>query len=181
MEIVLFGLGTGLLAIVSRNALRRPRAHGFYRFFAWEILLALFLLNARGWFTDPLAWHQLISWALLLASLVLVILGLRLLRQIGRQDAARRDPTLLGLEKTGRLVTVGLYRYIRHPLYSSLLFLGWGMACKSPSWLDAGLAALCTGLLVATARVEERENISYFGAEYDAYMKQSRMFVPYIF
>ena len=36
----------------------------------------------------------------------------------GRENAA-----LLELEKTSRLVTVGLYRYIRHPLYSSLLFL----------------------------------------------------------
>ncbi len=141
----------------------------------------MLLINARGWFHNPLAWHQLVSWILLLISLVLVIQGMRLLHKIGNQDTSRSDPTLLGLEKTSRLVTVGLYRYIRHPLYSSLLFLGWGIFFKSPSWLDAGLALLCTFFLVVTARLEEIENISYFGDEYVEYMKRSKMFIPYLF
>jgi protein-S-isoprenylcysteine O-methyltransferase Ste14 len=180
MQIILFALGTIALIVISRQSLLQPRAHGFYRFFAWEILLGMFLLNARGWFGNPLAWYQLVSWALLLVSLMLVILGVRLLRQIGSQDATRSDPSLMGLEKTSRLVTVGLYRYIRHPLYSSLLFLGWGMFFKSPSWLDAGLALLCTAFLITTALVEERENISYFGEEYIAYMQCSKMLIPFI-
>jgi len=177
----LFLLGSAGLVFVSRTSLLHVRSHGFYRFFAWEILLGMFLINAEGWFHDPLAWHQLISWMLLVVSLVLVIQGLRLLREIGKQDAERNDSSLLGLEKTSRLVTVGLYRYIRHPLYSSLLFLSWGVFFKSPSWLDAGLALLCTFFLTATARVEERENIEYFGVEYSEYMKRTRMFIPYIF
>ena len=179
-EIIPFFFGTIALVVISRKSLRRVRSHGFYRFFAWELLLGMLLLNAPDWFHDPLAWHQLVSWVLLVASLVLVILGVRLLREIGRQDAGRSDSSLLGLEKTSRLVTVGLYRYIRHPMYSSLLFLGWGMFFKSPSWLDLGLALLCTFFLTATARVEERENVDYFGDEYTAYMKRSRMFIPFI-
>jgi len=178
---MIFLLGSAGIVYVSRRALLQPRAHGFYRFFAWEILLGMFLLNVEGWFRNPLAWHQLVSWALLIVSLALVILGVRLLRQIGRQSAARRDPALLGMEKTSRLVTVGLYRTIRHPMYSSLLFLGWGMFFKSPSWLDAVLVLLCTGFLTATARIEEGENIQYFGDEYLAYMKHTRMFIPFIF
>ncbi len=101
--------------------------------------------------------------------------------QIGKQDAGRSEPSLLGMEKTSKLVTVGLYCYIRHPLYSSLLFLGWGMFFKSPSWLDAGLALICTFFLIATARTEERENGSYFGDEYVEYMKHSKMFIPFVF
>jgi protein-S-isoprenylcysteine O-methyltransferase Ste14 len=177
----LFLLGTLALMFISRQSLRRIRAHGFYRFFAWEILLALFLLNAEGWFRDPLAWYQMISWASLFLSVVLVLEGLRLLRRIGQPGATRRDPALLGLEKTSRLVTVGLYRYIRHPLYSSLLFLGWGLFFKSPSWLEAGLALLCTLFLAATARVEERENFQYFGADYAEYMKHTKRFIPFVF
>jgi protein-S-isoprenylcysteine O-methyltransferase Ste14 len=181
LQISLFVLGTAALAFISRRSLYAPGSHGFYRFFAWEILLGMFLLNVQDWFRDPLVWHQLISWLLLVLSLGLVILGVRLLRLIGRQDAGRSDPALLAMEKTSRLVTVGLYRYIRHPLYSSLLFLGWGMFFKSPSWLDAGLALLCTAFLVATARIEEGENIRYFGDEYVKYMQHSKMFIPYIY
>jgi protein-S-isoprenylcysteine O-methyltransferase Ste14 len=178
---ILFISGTIVLVFISRKSLLSLRSHGFYRFFAWEVLLAMFLLNAGTWFQNPFAWHQLISWILLIISIVLVILGLRLLRQVGQQDSGRNDAALLELEKTSRLVTVGLYRYIRHPLYSSLLFLGWGMFFKSPSWLDAGLVLLCTLFLIATARVEERENINYFGAEYVEYMGHSKMFIPFVF
>lgn len=180
-QAVVFLLGSLGLIFISRNALLQIHSHGFYRFFAWEILLGMLILNALTWFHNPFTWHQIISWALLIVSLVLVLLGLRLLRQIGKQDAGRTDASLLALEKTSKLVMVGLYRYIRHPLYSSLLFLAWGIFFKSPSWLDAILALLCTAFLVATARVEERENSDYFGAQYVEYMKHSKMFIPFLF
>jgi protein-S-isoprenylcysteine O-methyltransferase Ste14 len=179
--ILLFAVGTTALVFTSWKSLIHISSHGFYRFFAWEIILALFLLNVRGWFQDPLAWYQLISWLLLIASLGLVIQGVRLLRAIGKANSARSDPALLGLEKTARLVTVGLYRYIRHPMYSSLLFLAWGIFFKSPSWLDAGLALICTVFLFATARIEEQENVHFFGEEYVSYRKHTKMFIPYIF
>ena len=186
---IIFCAGSAGLIYVSRRAfsdlavhsMRPPRAHGFYRFFAWEILLGMFVLNMPVWFVDPFAGYQLVSWLLLLLSIPLVLEGLRLLREIGRLDAARRDAGLLGLEKTSRLVTIGLYRYIRHPLYTSLLCLDWGIFFKSPSWLGGGLALLCSLLLFATAHSEELENIAYFGAEYEQYMQHSRMFIPFIF
>jgi len=85
------------------------------------------------------------------------------------------------MEKTSKLVTVGLYGYIRHPLYSSLLCLAWAMFFKSPSWLEAALALLCTLFLTTTAYAEERENIIYFGDEYVEYMKRSKRFIPFVF
>jgi protein-S-isoprenylcysteine O-methyltransferase Ste14 len=38
-----------------------------------------------------------------------------------------------------------------------------------------------TACLVATAKMEERENISYFGSSYEEYIKGSKMFIPYLF
>ena len=49
-----------------------PRSHGFYRFFAWECIAAIIILNIDGWFVDPGSWHQLISWFLLVLSIALV-------------------------------------------------------------------------------------------------------------
>lgn len=174
-------LGSALIVFVSRKSLRSPHAHGFYRFFAWEILLVLLARNLNDWFRDALAPQQLVSWLLLVISLVLLIMGVRLLRRSGRQDAARSDPALLGMEKTAQLVTGGLYRHIRHPMYSSLLFLGWGIFFKSPSWIDAGLVLACTLLLIATARVEEHENLGYFGEAYARYMRHSKRFIPFVY
>jgi protein-S-isoprenylcysteine O-methyltransferase Ste14 len=181
VKVVVFLAATTGLAYVSRASLLAPRSHGFYRFFAWEVILALLLLNVEMWFYDPFSWHQIISWSLLLVSLFLVVHGVHLLRQIGKPDKQRYDASLVGFERTTALVTAGVYRYIRHPLYSSLLFLAWGVFFKAPSWLGALLVSAATLFLVATARIEEAENIRYFGAAYEAYMKQTKMFVPLLF
>jgi protein-S-isoprenylcysteine O-methyltransferase Ste14 len=84
-------------------------------------------------------------------------------------------------EKTTTLVTTGVYCYIRHPLYSSLLFLAWGIFFKTPSWLGGLLALTATLCLAATARVEEAENLRFFGDAYRKYMKQTKMFIPFLF
>ena len=178
---IVFILGTICIGTFSRRSLFRPRSHGFYRFIAWELLLAMFLLNVTRWFEHPFAWNQILSWAFLFLSLYLVIEGVILLRKIGQQTQERQDVALHGWEKTSQLVTVGLYKYIRHPLYSSLLFLGWGIYLKSPSWYDFGLVFLVTGFLTLTARVEEVENINYFGEEYRVYQNHTKMFIPYLF
>ena len=110
---------------ISRHSLRDVQRHGFYRFFAWETILILFLLNLDHWFVNPFSLSQIISWSLLILSLVLIYQGVQLFRQKGEIDQDRVDPALVGIEKTTELVTSGIYQYIRHPFYSSLIFLGW--------------------------------------------------------
>lgn len=176
-----FVCATTVIAFISRSPLRNPRSHGFYRFFAWEAILALILLNLGDWFLTPLAPHQIVSWLLLIASAYFVIDGVRLLRLVGQPDEGRPDAGLIGIEKTTQLVTVGVYKYIRHPLYSSLLFLGWGAFFKSPSWSELGLALGASAFLYITAKIEEGENLAYFGPSYGEYIKQTRMFIPFIF
>jgi hypothetical protein len=51
---ILLILGSAALAFVLRKSLFQPRSHGFHRFCAWEILWIMFLLNAAGWFENPL-------------------------------------------------------------------------------------------------------------------------------
>lgn len=180
-KIIVFVVASGMLITISRASLFVPRSHGFYRFFAWELLLALFLVNADVWFRSPFALHQIVSWLMLIVSGFLVIHGVALLRRIGKPDEARDDTPMIGFEKTTRLVTEGAYRYIRHPLYSSLFFLGWGIFFKDPSWLGALLAGAATLFLVATARIEETENTRFFGPSYQEYIKHTKMFVPFLF
>jgi protein-S-isoprenylcysteine O-methyltransferase Ste14 len=174
-------VGVAGLVYVSRASLVVPGSHGFFRFFAWVAILGLALLNIDLWFRDPLSWHQMISWVLLIISAFLVIVGVRLLKREGEPDEQRDEVPLVAFEKTTALVTTGTYRYIRHPLYSSLLFLAWGIFFKAPSWLGGLLALAATLFLVATARVEEAENIRFFGEAYREYMTRTKMFVPYLF
>lgn len=170
------------LVIASRKALMRPRSHGFPRFFAWELMAALFVLNARMWFRDPWSWHQLISWALLFGCLVPLVAGSQRLFGHGKIVKERPgDEGLFSFEKTSQLVTTGIYRYIRHPLYGSLLMLAWGIFFKRTDWLGLALAALASVFLYWTARADEAECIAYFGDEYREYMKRSKRFVPFVF
>jgi protein-S-isoprenylcysteine O-methyltransferase Ste14 len=181
IEGIIFVAATVGLVWVSRASLCAPRAHGFYRFFAWESLLLLFLLNMRRWYDAPFSPHQLVSWLLLLASLFLVVESVRLLRGFGKASDARNETPMLSMEKTTVLVTDGIYRYIRHPMYGSLLFLAWGIFFKLPSWPGGLLALLVSALLLVTARVEEAEDVRYFGAAYRDYVERTRRFVPYLF
>src|SRR5512139_2514993 len=177
-----FLIGSAALIYISRASLRAPRSHGFYRFFAWEYILALFLLNVEAWFQDPFSWHQLISWFLLIACTIVLILGVRTLTSRGKPVAQREaEPQLLAFEKTSALVTSGIYHYIRHPLYSSLLFLTWGIFFKAPTWPGLFLAVAATLFLFATARADEAECLRFFGAPYQEYMKRSKRFVPFLF
>jgi protein-S-isoprenylcysteine O-methyltransferase Ste14 len=179
---IAFTIATILLAYISRTSLRQPGSHGFYRFFAWECILLLFLLNVERWFLNPFSWHQLIAWALLLACLVPLIFGVRSLRTRGEPNEDRSgDLSLLAFEKTTVLVTTGIYAYIRHPLYSSLLLLAWGIFFKSPSLPGALLALVATTFLVATARADEQECIQFFGVEYKEYMQKTKRFIPFLF
>lgn len=181
IEIAVFVLVCLGLIYVSRRSLLRPRSHGFFRFFAWELILALILLKLDVWFLAPASLHQVISWVLLLASLIPLVLGVRALVAHGKPVQQRTgEEELLAFEKTSDLVTTGIYRYIRHPLYSSLLLLAWGAFFKAPDAAGAVLALAATLFLIATARADEAECLRFFGPSYQAYMRRTRMFLPYL-
>ncbi len=181
MNTLLFGLGSLILIVVSRKSITRPRAHGFYRFVAWEAILGLALMNASAWFREPFSWHQLISWPLLFICLVPLILGIVQLRKASKTPARARDEEeLFGFERTTIVVKDGIFRLIRHPLYSSLLILAWGVFFKDPSIPGAFLILLATLALTLAGKMDEAECLQVFGADYRDYMRGTRMFIPYI-
>ncbi len=95
IRLLIFGIVSAYFIYVSRKSLFRPRSHGFPRFFAWECILALALLNAPHWTEDLFSLHQLVSWLFLLISIFLVVHGVRLLRVIGKPNQNRSGAELL--------------------------------------------------------------------------------------
>jgi protein-S-isoprenylcysteine O-methyltransferase Ste14 len=149
------------------------RSYGFYRFLAFEGLCGLLLVQMPAWFADPLSAHQLLSWICLAGSLALAMHGFVLLHHTGKPER--------GIEPTTILVTRGAYRYIRHPLYCSLLLLAGGAFIKSVSAVSFLLALASTGLVALTAFAEEQENLVRFGSAYASYRTRTKMFVPWVF
>lgn len=170
---IIFAIGGVAIIWYSWPSLRYPRSHGFPRCFAFIAIWGLFLLNVDSWFRNPFSLLQVVSWISLTASLALVVQGFYLLKYVGRPEG--------NIEMTANLVKTGAYRYIRHPLYTSLLCLAWGIGLKDLSPASTVLMLLATAALFATARFEEVENLRRFGEEYAAYMKVTKMFFPYLF
>ena len=98
LRVVLFIAASAAILPLSWRSLKDLRTHGFYRFFAFELLLALILLNAPLWFRDPLSLRQLFSWLWGAVSIGLAIEGFRLLRRHRQASAGSRT----GLPKTER-------------------------------------------------------------------------------
>lgn len=175
-----FVVVSSVLLYASRGAIMRPRSHGFYRFFAWECILGLIWINLPVWGADPLAPLQLVALVLFMASIWLPVHAFRLLRRLGRPSEARRDEALIGFEKTTALVTAGAFRYIRHPMYTALICLAWGIFLQQFTWLGLVLVLTATLLLIVTAFREEQECLAHFGEAYQDYMRRTRRFVPFL-
>ena len=175
IEILVIGFGTfGIMVFSWFLSIKHKRYHGIYRFFSFESIFLLTLWNYRYWFENPLSWNQLLSWFLLSISLLLAVIGFIQLVKLGR-------PTSRNFENTSRLVTTGIFKYLRHPLYAALLYLGTGIFLKNPAEAKTiVLAAVNLVFIILTSLEEEKEMIAKFGNEYRAYMKISKMFVPFI-
>ena len=130
------------------------------------------LLNIKVWFAKPFSFLQLASWILLILSIYVVITGFLLLKKEGKPDS--------NFENTSLLVKSGIYGYIRHPLYLSIFLLGTGIMLKDPAPLQLILAVINLIAVYFTARIEEHEMIVKFGDEYKSYMKDTKMFIPFI-
>lgn len=85
----------------------------------------------------------------------------------------------LELNTHHRLVTRGVYRRVRHPMYTSFFVLGVGQALLLSNWI-AGFAGLAATLLLVVIRVpnEEAMMIEAFGDEYREYMRRTGGIVP---
>jgi len=80
--------------------------------------------------------------------------------------------------KEHKLVTNGIYRYIRHPLYTfgSSMFISF--ALMADNWFIAALGIFTFTLMAIRTPKEEANLIEKFGDEYREYMKHTGRFFP---
>ena len=172
-QLLQFLIGTVLVILFSWFvSIREKRYHGIPRFFAFEGLLLLGLLQRPVWFSDPFAPRQIVSWILLTICIYYIMAAVILYFRHARPG--------VNFENSTKLVTSGLYKFVRHPMYASLLLLGWGMFFKSIHPASIALILVITLALYLTCKVEEKEMITRFGKEYEDYMKRTRMWIPWL-
>lgn len=172
IKLVIFALGTVGIVFLSFKSAGRLRSYGLVRFFAFECILALILLNVDYWFRDPFSALQILSWLVLIAAIVTVSCGYYMLHNYGKAKDA--------IDDTQALITSGIYGYIRHPLYSSLIMLAVGVFLKHISPLSVALVVAAVALSAAIAVIEEKENVRKFGDKYREYSRKTKRFIPFV-
>ncbi|WP_330178039.1 methyltransferase family protein [Candidatus Vondammii sp. HM_W22] len=109
------------------------------------------------------------AWALVMgASLALMLVGYILLSRGGRQvhSASRR------------MVTDGLYAFVRHPQYTGLFLVIAGFLVQWPTLLTVLMAPMLLYAYAHLARSEERHTLKQFGERYGKYMRSVPVFFP---
>lgn len=118
----------------------------------------------------------------LIAWLGLVpLLGALWLFRRSHYDLGKNWSVTLKVREKHELIRHGVYRYVRHPMYSSFFLLGLAQLLLIPNWF-AGAAGLAgaTLLFVFRAFREERMMIDIFGEEYRSYMAESKRIIPWV-
>jgi protein-S-isoprenylcysteine O-methyltransferase Ste14 len=85
----------------------------------------------------------------------------------------------LEVRKEHRLITDGVYRFIRHPMYAAIFLFSLAQALLLPNWL-AGWSALATFTVMYLVRTprEERMMCKVFPEEYREYMERTGRLFP---
>jgi protein-S-isoprenylcysteine O-methyltransferase Ste14 len=173
IKISVFAVLALLVLIVFKGELRSLTSHGFYMFFAFESLLALLFFNVDSFVFRVFPWYQILSWILLVISALLAFSGFYGLKKFGKP--------VEGWEETTELIRRGIFRYIRHPLYSSLILLAVGILLKNMALKPFIACFVCISFLVTASIIEEKENLAKFGDSYHAYANDTRRYIPFIF
>ncbi len=173
IKISVFAVLALIVFIVFRGELRSLTSHGFYMFFAFESLLALLFFNVDSFVFRVFPWYQILSWVFLVISALLAFSGFYGLKKYGKP--------IVGWEETTELIKKGIFRYIRHPLYSSLILLAIGILLKNMALQSFIACFVCISFLVTASMVEERENLAKFGGSYHTYANDTRRYIPFIF
>ena len=133
------------------------------------LLGAIFALGWRDWEKAETQWISVAGGVLMLAALVVALSGFRAL---GRNLSPGPRPL-----HDHSLVTHGIYRRIRHPLYTSLLLLSIGWAIFTHSWLACAATLGLLAFLHMKARVEEKHLESIY-PQYRKYATHVGCFLP---
>jgi len=182
--IIVWGIVHSVAASLGfKDFLRRILGAGFLRFYRLlynffsvvsfvPILYMTNVLPNRDLYHMPAPWSYLMLMGQGISAILLVVgvLQTDTLSFVGLRQLFEEE------EKSGRLVTKGLYRYMRHPLYTfGLLFL-WLSPIVTVNSLV--LYIFLTIYILVGAYFEERKLLREFGQEYADYKAATPMLIP---
>lgn len=135
-------------------------------------IFLVFALRSHGLVNLPV-W----SWYL---GILLVFAGIAV-RQWAIATLGRFFNVRVRLLKDHHVVTSGPYRLVRHPSYTGLLIIIFGISLTSASWEGVIVIMAAIGIsLWYRIRVEERFLTKELGRDYAEYRKHTKYLIPFL-
>ena len=120
--------------------------------FAW--LAAIVVIGRLDLLMFTFPGQQAVGWALIGAALAL---GVAASMSLGRNLTPYPKPV-----QAGEMIEHGLYRLVRHPIYSAVIVGMVGIAVRGGDWVSLALAAGLVPFFYAKSSFEERHLIEQF-------------------
>ncbi|UZO80392.1 DUF1295 domain-containing protein [Aquimarina sp. ERC-38] len=135
------------------------------------LLFILFLLPFT-WYVFEVGYNVMLFCYLakVVGFLIIIISIFQLRKQLSPFPSPREK---------GKLITSGIFKYIRHPIYSGILMLFFGSAIYQGSFYKVLISVLLLILFYYKSNYEEQLLANYF-KEYGAYQKTTGRFLPKI-
>jgi len=181
--IALWGVVHSLLASLRfKSFLLRSLGAGFMKFYRLlyniiavisivPVLYLMISLPTKSLYQVPAPWSTLMLAAQAISALFLfvAVIQIDILSFTGLRQ-------LIEEEKTGGLVTSGLYRSVRHPLYTFSLLILW--LVPSMSLNSFIIYVVLTVYVLIGIFFEERKLLREFGGAYEQYRSVTPMLIP---
>jgi protein-S-isoprenylcysteine O-methyltransferase Ste14 len=145
------------------------------------LTFGLFVLPALYSLTGvPETFDRFTNLALVLFGILVQIASLWLFWR-SHLDLGANWSASLKVRRRHHLVTSGVYRYVRHPMYSSFFLLGLAQFVLIPNWL-AGISGIISVLFLYIFRIrrEERMMSDQFGDTYRHYCAKTARLIPWL-
>jgi len=175
----------GIIAIRAPHG-RRSRSLKVARSYKTRVEMLVLVLAWVG-FLVPLIWVASPAFSFaeyplrsgpLVAGVTCLTIGLWLFFR-SHADLGTNWSVTLELRQEHRLVSQGVYRAIRHPMYAALTLYSVGQALVIPNWVAGFSNVIALAVLIALRLgAEERMMTEQFGDEYAAYSARTKRFVP---
>jgi protein-S-isoprenylcysteine O-methyltransferase Ste14 len=135
------------------------------------LLFALAVVADRGpWLVRAGGTARIAGTALGLVGLLLMLVAIVNLRRVIQISPSPREG--------GHLVTSGVYRYFRHPIYTGIVLIVLGLLLRQPKVPVAVAAVVVIAFLAAKVRFEESLLLARYSG-YAAYRARSWGLVPW--
>src|ERR1700722_3567906 len=100
---------------------------------------------------------------------------------IARKTLADNWSGNVELKKEHKLITTGVYKYVRHPIYTGVSFMGLGIFIINHSILSLLFVLILFWFFTYKLKKEEILLLKHFPKEYPAYMKRTKALLPFIY